>query len=125
MSPRNRRLAAAGVVGAVLLVLLAASRPTDPPVISFRVVLGLKDKEPADWSGQVAVAGGEVDGADGLALRGEGRRRGPDMEVPDPQLHRARASASRSTPPPASPSRRRNSPGPTASPSPSAAPRRP
>ena len=60
MSPRNRRLAAAGVVGAVLLVLLAASRPADPPVVSFRVVLGLKDKEPTDWSGKVAVADGEA-----------------------------------------------------------------
>ena len=60
MSPRYRRLAAAGVVGAVLLVLIAASRPADPPVTSFRIVLGLKDKEPTDWSGQVAVAGGEA-----------------------------------------------------------------
>jgi hypothetical protein len=60
MSPRNRRLAAAGVVAAVVAVVVAASRPAEPPPASFRVVLGLKDKEPTDWSGQGAVADGEA-----------------------------------------------------------------
>jgi len=60
MSPRNRRLAAAGVAGVVLLVLIAASRPAEPPTTSFRIILGLKDKEPTDWSGRVAVADGEA-----------------------------------------------------------------
>ncbi len=60
MSPRIRRLAAAGLAGAVLLTLLVASRPAEPPVASFRIVLGLNDKMPSDWSGQAAVAGGEV-----------------------------------------------------------------
>ena len=60
MSPRSRRLCVAGLVGAVLLVLVAASRPADPPTTSFRIVLGLHDKEPTDWSGKVAVADGEA-----------------------------------------------------------------
>ena len=65
MSPRFRRLAAAGLAGAVLLTLVVASRPADPPVASFRVILGINDKTPTDWSGQVAVTGGEA-----LALTG-------------------------------------------------------
>ena len=65
MSPRFRRLAAAGLAGAVLLTLVVASRPADPPVASFRVILGINDKAPTDWSGQVAVTGGEA-----VALRG-------------------------------------------------------
>lgn len=60
MSPRVRRLAAAGVVGAVVVAVIAASRPAEPPTTAFRIVLGLKDKEPSDWSGQVAVAEGEA-----------------------------------------------------------------
>jgi len=65
MSPRNRRLLAAGVAAAVVAVVVAASRPGDPPTVSFRVVLGLKDKEPTDWSGHAAVADGEAVGLKG------------------------------------------------------------
>jgi hypothetical protein len=53
------------LAGAVLLTLLVASRPADPPVASFRIVLGINDKQPTDWSGQVVVAGGEA-----VALQG-------------------------------------------------------
>ena len=60
MSPRKRRLAAAAVVAAVVAVVVAAYRPAEQPTTSFRVVLGLKDQQPTDWSGQVAVAGGEA-----------------------------------------------------------------
>ncbi len=60
MSPRKRRLAAALVAAAVVVAVVAAYRPADPPTTSFRVVLGLKDKEPTDWSGNVAVADGET-----------------------------------------------------------------
>jgi hypothetical protein len=37
-------------------------RQRELPAHLFRVTLGLLDKEPADWSGQVAVSGGEVTG---------------------------------------------------------------
>ena len=60
MSPRKRRLAAAAVAAAVVAVVVAAYRPAEQPTLSFRVVLGLKDEAPTDWSGQVAVAGGEA-----------------------------------------------------------------
>ncbi len=60
MSPRKRRLAAAAVVAAVVAAVLAAYRPAEQPTTEFRVVLGLGDKEPTDWSGQVAVADGQA-----------------------------------------------------------------
>ena len=65
MSPRKCRLAAAAVVAAVVVGLVAAYRPAEQPTTSFRVVLGLKDKKPTDWSGKVAVADG-----DAVELRG-------------------------------------------------------
>jgi hypothetical protein len=61
----HSRLTAAGLAGAVLLTLLVASRPADPPVASFRVILGINDKQATDWSGQAVVAGGEA-----VALQG-------------------------------------------------------
>src|SRR5262245_13363307 len=55
-----RRLAVAVVSVAVLVAAALAMRPAETPSATFRVVLGLQDKEPTDWSGQVAVADGEA-----------------------------------------------------------------
>jgi hypothetical protein len=60
MSPRRRRVLAALVVAAVLLAVVAAQKAPEQPVYSFRVVLGLGDKEPTEWNGEVAVADGEL-----------------------------------------------------------------
>ena len=48
------------VAVAVLSAAVVAMRPADSSLHVFRVNLGLQDKEPTDWSGQVAVSGGEV-----------------------------------------------------------------
>jgi hypothetical protein len=57
---RYRRLLTAALAVVVMVVAVAAVRKSDPPLHTFRVTLGLQDKEPADWSGQIAVTGGEV-----------------------------------------------------------------
>jgi hypothetical protein len=44
----------------VMIAVVAAVRKPEPALHTFRVTLGLQDKEPADWSGQIAVTGGEV-----------------------------------------------------------------
>jgi hypothetical protein len=54
-------LAALIVVGAVAFAL----QPQEPAVWTVRIVLGLRDKQPTDWSGKVAVAGGEVAAIEG------------------------------------------------------------
>ena len=59
MSVRRRFLGAA-VALAVMLVAAAAVRQGEPPSHTFRIIFGLRDKEPTDWSGQVTVADGRV-----------------------------------------------------------------
>ncbi|HEV3262726.1 MAG TPA: hypothetical protein VG013_38175, partial [Gemmataceae bacterium] len=60
MPSRRRRFWTAVVCLAVMVVIAAAVRKREPPVLTFRVTFGLQDREPRDWSGQVAVKGGEV-----------------------------------------------------------------
>jgi hypothetical protein len=58
---RRRRSLAALLAVLVVAAAVAAMRPQDEaPTHSFRVVLGLNDPAPTDWSGRLAVAGGEV-----------------------------------------------------------------
>ncbi len=60
MSARVRRYGVA-VLAVVLMVVVAASqKQAEPPRHLLRITLGLKDKQPGDWSGQVAIADGEV-----------------------------------------------------------------
>jgi hypothetical protein len=65
MLPRRRRLWTAVVAVAVMVVAVAAMRKEEMPKHTYRITLGLQDKEPADWSGQVAVAAGEATGLSG------------------------------------------------------------
>src|SRR5262249_25962096 len=44
----------------LILAAAAAVRQGEPPQHQFRVIFGLKDKQPTDWSGKIAVAAGEV-----------------------------------------------------------------
>jgi hypothetical protein len=60
MHRHQRRLTAAGFALIVMAVAVAAMRQVEPTLHTFRITLGIHDKEPADWSGQVAVVGGEV-----------------------------------------------------------------
>src|SRR5437660_603546 len=65
MSPRRRRFWTAVVCLAVMVVIAAAVRRREPPVLTFRVTFGLRDEQPSDWSGTVAVTGGDVAGLTG------------------------------------------------------------
>ncbi len=55
-----RRLTVGLIALSALVAVAFYAQQGDPPTYTFRVTLGLLDKEPADWSGKVAVAGGEV-----------------------------------------------------------------
>jgi len=45
---------------AVVSAAVVAMRLAESSLHTFRITLGLKDKEPTDWSGRVAVSGGDV-----------------------------------------------------------------
>jgi hypothetical protein len=60
MSARRRRLLGAALTAVILAAAIAGSRRQEPPEHTFRVFLGVQGREPADWSGKVAVQGGEV-----------------------------------------------------------------
>jgi hypothetical protein len=44
----------------VMVGIAASQRLAEAPAHTFRIVLGLHDKEPTDWDGEVSVEGGEV-----------------------------------------------------------------
>jgi hypothetical protein len=76
MSPRRRRQLYAVLAVTAMLGAVVAFQPKQPATMHFRVVVGLRDKEPRDWSGQVSVSGGEV-----VALAGwrfDGKKDGVD-----------------------------------------------
>jgi hypothetical protein len=56
---RHRRLAGA-LLAIFVMIAAAAMHQNQPPLHHFRIILGLKDREPTDWSGQLAIDGGEV-----------------------------------------------------------------
>ncbi len=60
MSIPFRRTAVGIVAVAALVAVAVCSQKDETPTYTFRVTLGLLDKEPADWSGKAAVADGEV-----------------------------------------------------------------
>jgi hypothetical protein len=53
-------LIGAGLALGVMLAATAAMQTKEMPEHTFRVVCGLKDKMPADWSGTISVTGGEA-----------------------------------------------------------------
>jgi hypothetical protein len=63
MSLRQRRCILGMVVAGIMLVAVAARRQVTPTEVTFRIVVGLKDKDGADWSGQVEVTSYEALGA--------------------------------------------------------------
>ncbi len=76
MTSRRRILLAAGAV-AVMVIAVTAMRPRgEPPLATFRIVLGLKDQAPAAWNGTVAVEGGEVAGLEGWRFEGKDAAQG-------------------------------------------------
>ncbi len=56
------RRTALGLVSVAAIVAVTAmfSQQAETPTYTFRVTLGLTDKEPTDWSGKITVAAGEV-----------------------------------------------------------------
>ncbi len=60
MSVRCRRIGVALVAVTVMIAAVTAMQKQETPQATFRVVVGLKDEKPADWSGRVAVEGGEI-----------------------------------------------------------------
>src|SRR5258708_36953637 len=55
-----RRIAVGIVAGVAVVAVAVYGQQGETPTYTFRVTLGLLDTEPADWSGKVAVADGEV-----------------------------------------------------------------
>ena len=47
----------------------AAPRPLDPSVVAVRLLLGIGDDTPEDWSGRVAVDKGEIVAIEGVRFR--------------------------------------------------------
>jgi len=70
MSPRIRRYALALAVVVLMIAVAASQKQAEPPRHLFRITLGLKDKKATDWSGQVAIEGGEVTALTGRRLEG-------------------------------------------------------
>jgi hypothetical protein len=60
MAAPVRRCTIAAVVVVLMIAVAASQKRTEPPRQVFRITLGLKDQQPTDWSGQVAISGGEV-----------------------------------------------------------------
>ncbi len=61
MSPRRRRRLVFGFIAlAVMTTVAAMQRQAEPPAHSFRVLFGLTDQQPTDWSGTLEVAEGKV-----------------------------------------------------------------
>jgi hypothetical protein len=56
----HRRLVAATLALVVISAAVVAMRPADSSLHLFRVTMGLRDTQPSDWSGKVAVSGGEL-----------------------------------------------------------------
>jgi hypothetical protein len=54
------RLVLGGLALVVMAAVAAARRQPEPPAHLFRITLGLRDAEPTDWSGRLAVRDGEV-----------------------------------------------------------------
>ncbi|HKB40435.1 MAG TPA: hypothetical protein VKD72_28660, partial [Gemmataceae bacterium] len=71
MSLRTRRVLGGLAALAVMAVVAAAVRQQEPPRHAFRVVVGLKDKEPTDWSGKVEIQGGELASLAGWRFEGK------------------------------------------------------
>jgi len=69
----SRRCLCALLAVTVMVLAVAAVRQPPPPRHAFRVVLGLRDKEGSNWSGQVAVSGGELASLTGWRFEGKGK----------------------------------------------------
>jgi hypothetical protein len=65
MGGQCRRWLIGGFVLVVMAAAVAAVRHAEPPEHLFRVTLGINDQMPTNWSGQVAVSGGELSALSG------------------------------------------------------------
>ena len=70
-------LAAAAVIAAALAVYSQNRRTTEltvPPQVTFRILLGIGDTNPANWDGKIAVTGGEIVSIQGWRFAGSDLR---------------------------------------------------
>ncbi len=70
MSRLFPRLTKAGLTFAALAFAVAAMWQEEPPIHTFRVVLGVKDQTATKWNGKLSVSGGEILAIDGWRFEG-------------------------------------------------------
>jgi hypothetical protein len=72
MSVMRKRVSKLALTALILAAAFAfAFKRSEPPVWTFRVVLGIDDKKPTDWSGKIEIAGGEVVAIEGWRFEGK------------------------------------------------------
>ncbi len=71
----------------------SSSRPLDPSTVAVRLILGIGDPEPLDWSGRVTIDKGEVLGLEGVRFRDGDRVTGRDSWTASTHLIRREAVA--------------------------------
>jgi hypothetical protein len=70
-SRQRRLLLMAAAVAAMVVAVVAMGPRGDAPEHTFRIALGLKDGKPSDWSGQAAVADGQLVRIEGWRFEGK------------------------------------------------------
>src|SRR6516165_2391450 len=72
MSVLRKRVSKLALTALILAAAFAfAFQRSEPPVWTFRVVLGIDDKKPTDWSGKIEVVGGDVVAIEGWRFEGK------------------------------------------------------
>src|SRR5262249_46264213 len=72
MSVLRKRVSKLALTALILAAAFAlAFKRSEPPVWTFRVVLGIDDKKPTDWSGKIEIADGEVVAIEGWRFEGK------------------------------------------------------
>jgi hypothetical protein len=66
-----RRLLGLALTATILAAAVAGTRRQELPEHTFRILLGVQDTQPTDWSGQVAVRGGTVASLTGWRFEGQ------------------------------------------------------
>jgi hypothetical protein len=94
----------AGILSLVVLVGISASpaqrapeqavsgKPLDPDIVAVRLILGIGDEAPQDWSGRATLDKGEIVAVEGLRFRDGDRVNGPNAWVASSRLIRTVAA---------------------------------
>jgi hypothetical protein len=68
---RVQRYCLVALAVATMIAVAAATRHAEQPLHTFRITFGLHDSEPASWSGQIEVSGGDVASLTGWHFEGK------------------------------------------------------